>query len=94
MEPIFQKNLQFRDIWPRNSQKVAQIEVFRHFRDFASLVFLDFAHNDGWALCLVGPVSAHEIGVAGNNWLVGWLVGCLVGWLVTQFSQKRLEGFL
>ena len=29
--------------------KIAQIEVFGHFLDFASLVFLDFAHNDRWA---------------------------------------------
>ena len=55
MKPIFQKNLQFRDIWPRNRQKIAQIEVFRHFLDFASLVFLDFAHNDG--LQFASPVS-------------------------------------
>ena len=53
MKPIFQKNLQFGDIWPRNRQKIAQIEVFGHFLDFASLVFLDFAHNDRWAWCLV-----------------------------------------
>ena len=26
--------------------KIAQIEVFGHFLDFASLVFLDFVHND------------------------------------------------
>ena len=36
---------------------------FGHFLDFASLVFLDFAHNDRWAWCLVvflqfaGPVN-------------------------------------
>ena len=52
-EPIFQKNLQFGDIWPRNRQKIAQTEVFGHFLDFASLVFLDLAHNDRWAWCLV-----------------------------------------
>ena len=52
-EPIFQKNLQFGDIWPRNRQKIAQIEVFGHFLNFASLVFLDFAHNNRWAWCLV-----------------------------------------
>ena len=46
MKPIFQKKLQFRDIWPRNRQKIAQIEVFHHFLDFASLVFLGFALND------------------------------------------------
>ena len=49
MKLIFQKNLQFGDIWPRNRQKIAQIEVFGHFLKFASLVFLDFAHNDRWA---------------------------------------------
>ena len=49
MKPIFQKKLQFGDIWPRNCQKNAQVEVFGHFLDFASLVFLDFAHNDRWA---------------------------------------------
>ena len=48
MKTIFQKNFQFGDIWPRNRQKIAQIEVFGHFLDFASLVFLDFAHNDRW----------------------------------------------
>ena len=53
MKPIFQKNLQFGDIWPRNCQKIAQIEVFGHFLNFASLVFLDIAHNDRWAWCLV-----------------------------------------
>ena len=31
------------------SSKIAQIEVFGHFLDFASLVFLYFAHNDRWA---------------------------------------------
>ena len=31
------------------SSKIVQIEVFDHFLDFASLVFLDFAHNDRWA---------------------------------------------
>ena len=50
-------------IWPRKSQKVAQIEVFGYFLDFVSLVFLNFAHNDRWAWCLVvflqfaGPVN-------------------------------------
>ena len=63
MKPIFQKNLQFGDIWPRNRQKIAQIEVFGHFLDFAPLVFLDFAHTDRRAWCLVvflqfsGPVN-------------------------------------
>ena len=47
MKPVFQKNLQFRDTWSRNRQKIPQIEVFGHFLNFASLVFLDFAHNDG-----------------------------------------------
>ena len=46
MKPIFQENLQFGGIWPRNRQKIAQIEVFGHFLDFESLVFLDFAQND------------------------------------------------
>ena len=49
MKPIFQKNMQFRDNWPRNRQKNTQIEVFGHFLDFALLVFLDFTHNDRWA---------------------------------------------
>ena len=50
---IFQKNLLFRDIWPQNRQKIAQIVVFGHFViNFASLVFLDFEHNDRWAWCL------------------------------------------
>ena len=48
-ETYFQKNLQFRDIWPQNSKKKnAQIEAFRRFLDFVSLVF-HFAHNDKWA---------------------------------------------
>ena len=34
-------------------KKIAQIEVFGHFLDFVSLVFLDFAHNDRWKWCLV-----------------------------------------
>ena len=29
-----EKNLQFGDIWPRNCQKIAQIEVFGHFLEF------------------------------------------------------------
>ena len=33
----------------KSTKKNAQIEVFGHFLDFASLVFLDFAHNDMWA---------------------------------------------
>ena len=49
MKPIFQKNLQFRDIWPRNRQKIAQTEFFGHCLDFTSSVFLDFANNDRWA---------------------------------------------
>ena len=55
MKTIFQKNLQFGDIWPRNRQKIAQIEVFGHFLDFASL--------DRWTWCLVvflqffGPIN-------------------------------------
>ena len=49
MKPIFQKNLKFGDIWSRNRQKTARIEAFGHFLDFASSVFLDFAHNDRWA---------------------------------------------
>ena len=49
MKLIFQKNLQFGDIWPRNRQKIAQIEVFGHFLEFALLVLLDFAPNDRWA---------------------------------------------
>ena len=35
------------------SSKIVQIEVFGHFLNFASLVFLDFAHNDRRAWCLV-----------------------------------------
>ena len=63
MEPIFQKNLQFGDMWPQNRPKIAQVEAFGHFLDFTSLVFHDFAHNDRWAWCLfvflqfAGPVN-------------------------------------
>ena len=46
MKPIFENNLQFGDISLQNRQKIAEIEVFGHFLDFASLVFLDFTHND------------------------------------------------
>ena len=49
MKPIFQKKLQFGDMWPGNRPKIVQIEAFGHFLDFASLVFLDFAQNDRWA---------------------------------------------
>ena len=44
MKPIFQKNVEIFDL--EIVQIFAQIEVFGHFFDFASLVFLDFAHND------------------------------------------------
>ena len=63
MKTIFQKNLQFGDICSQNRQKIAQIDVFDHFLDFASLVFLDFAPSDRWAWCPVvflqfaGPVN-------------------------------------
>ena len=53
MKPIFQKKLQFGDIWPRNRQKIAKIEDFGHFLNSASLVFLDFVHDDRWTWCLV-----------------------------------------
>ena len=33
--------------------KIAQIEDFGHFLYSASLVFLDFVHNDRWAWCVV-----------------------------------------
>ena len=49
MKPIFQKKLQFRDIWPQNREKIVQIEVLGHFLEFALLVFPDFAHSDRWA---------------------------------------------
>ena len=52
-ETYFQKNLQFGDIWPRNRQKIAQIEVFGNFLNFALLVFLAFAQNDKRTWCLV-----------------------------------------
>ena len=49
MKPIFQKscNLEISDV--EIVKKIAQIEEFGHFLDFASSVFLDFAHNDRWA---------------------------------------------
>ena len=49
MKPIFEKILQCGHIWPRESQKIAQIEVSGYFLDFESLVFLDFARYDRWA---------------------------------------------
>ena len=63
MKHNFQKTFQFWNSWPRNRQKIAQIEVFGHFLDFASLVFFDFPDNDRWTWCLVvflqfaGPVN-------------------------------------
>ena len=53
----------WRDLASKSlKKKNAQIEVFGHFLDFASLVFLDFARNDRWAylvvfLQFVGPVN-------------------------------------
>ena len=63
MEPIFWKNFQFGDICAQNRPKIAQVAVFGHFLDFASLVLLDFEHSDRWASGLVvylqfaGPVN-------------------------------------
>ena len=37
-----------RYLTSNSSKKIVQIETFSHFLDFASLVFLDFAHNDRW----------------------------------------------
>ena len=45
MKPIFQKNLQFGDIWPPDRQKIAQIEVYGHFLNFTTLDFLEFEWN-------------------------------------------------
>ena len=65
----FETNLFFRKICNLDisdleiGNKIPQIEVFGHFLDFASLVFLYFAHNDRWAWYLVvflqfaGPVN-------------------------------------
>ena len=53
----------WRYLTSKSSKKIAQIEVFGHFLDFASLVFLDFAHNDrrAWYLFVflqfAGPVK-------------------------------------
>ena len=63
MKSICQKKLELGDIWPQTRLKIAQIEVFGHFLDFAPLVFLDFANTDRRAWCLVvflqfsGPVN-------------------------------------
>ena len=81
MKHIFQKNLQFRDIWPRNRQKFAQSEVLGHFLDFPSLVFPDFAHNDRWAWCLIvflqfaGPDNVFLF----SNMILGALKACEYG---------------
>ena len=78
MKLIFQKNLQFGDIWPRNRQKIAQIEVFGHFLYFTSLVFLAFAHNDRWAWCLIvflqfaGPVNVCLLYFIFNFLMLSW----------------------
>ena len=51
-------------------KKIAQIEVFGYFLEFASFAFLDFAHNDRWAKCLVvflqfaGPVNVFLFSLA------------------------------
>ena len=52
MKPVFQKicNLEMFDL--EIVKKIALIEVFGHFLNFASLAFLDFAHNDRLAWCL------------------------------------------
>ena len=77
-ETYFQKNLQFGDIWPRNRQKIAQIEVFGHFLYFTSLVFLAFAHNDRWAWCLIvflqfaGPVNVCLLYFIFNFLMLSW----------------------
>ena len=52
-ENCFSEKFPIWVIWPRNRQKIAQNEAFGHFLDSASLAFLDFAHNDRLAWCLV-----------------------------------------
>ena len=85
-EPIFQKNLQFGDITPRHRQKNSKIEVFGHFMDFASLDFLDFAHNDRLAWCLVnflqfaGPVNVFLFLFFFVCFFVEFLFVCLFIW--------------
>ena len=87
-EPVFQKNLQFGDITPRHRQKISQIEVFGHFLDFASLDFLDFAHNDRLAWCLVnflqfaGPVNVFLFLFFFVCFFVEFLFVCLFVYLV------------
>ena len=49
MKPIFQKICNLEIFEFEIVKKIAQIEFFGHFFDFASLVFLDFACNDRWA---------------------------------------------
>ena len=45
----------------RRYAKIAQIEVFGHFLEFGSIVFLDFAYDHRWAWCLAtGLTSLHE----------------------------------
>ena len=62
-ENYFSEKFAIRRYLTSKSSKIAQIEIFGHFLDFASLVFLGFAHNDRWAWCLVvflqfaGPVN-------------------------------------
>ena len=57
----------WRYLTSKSSKKNAQIEVFGHFIDLASLVFHDFAHSDMWAWCLVvflqfaGPVKVFSL---------------------------------
>ena len=48
MKPIFRKNCNLEILDLEIIKKITQIEVYGHFLDAASLVFLDFAHNDRW----------------------------------------------
>ena len=104
MKPIFQKNLQFGDIWPQNRQKIAQVKVSGHFLDFSSLVFPDFAHNDRWAWCLViflqfvGPVDVFllipEMNTSrkGMEWLICFpIIKLMLGCLLSKKIKKIYE---
>ena len=103
MKPIFQKNLQFSEkleIFDLEIvKKFAQMDVFGHFLDFASLIFLDFAHNDRWAWWLVvflqfaGPVNVFWLMKISIKLIIHFLtVLCDIdcsGALSTQLQTKR-----
>ena len=85
------------DIWPRNRQKIAHIEVFGHFLDFVSLVFLDFAHNDRCAWCLVVflqftcPVNVFLFFLLMTLLFLWLLLKCILGIFVIKNAKSYYD---